>query len=359
MSEDLRAAEDALAEAASRNRLTKTATCNLNGAEKAAIVIGALGTEAAGPILEMLDESALRAFTAAMVRLRRVEPTVVRNVIAEFLDALREQDTVVRGGVGRAREVLQPYVNDGLLTRLLDDIDSPSTSNVWKKLGKVNEEALADFLAREHSQTAAVILSKLSSEHAAKVLNRLEPERAREVVLGITRAQSLDPNVIEAIGFSVSRDFLATNMHAAPRRNPAERVGAIMNFVTADTRDNVLGHFDDTQPEFAEEIRRKMFTFDDIPKRIAPRDVAMVVRETDRDQLLKALRHGQDLGSEAGEFILSNIASRIGDQLRGELAEIDKVRRKDGEQAEAAVVAAIRALEQRGELRMLALEEDS
>lgn len=358
MSEHLREAEEALAATAARSRLPSNPTQDLTGAEKAAIVIGALGTEAAGPILEMLDESALRSFTAAMARLRRVEPAIVRHVIAEFLDALREQDTIVRGGVSRAREVLQPHVNDGLLTRLLDDIDSPSTSNVWKKLGKVNEEALADFLAREHSQTAAVILSKLSSEHAAKVLNRLEPERAREVVLGITRTQSLDPNVIEAIGVSVSRDFLAANMHAAPRRNPAERVGAIMNFVTAETRDNVLGHFEDTQPEFAEEIRRKMFTFDDIPKRIAPRDVAMIVRETERDQLVRALRVAQDLGSEAGEFILSNIASRIADQLRGEMAEIDKVRRKDGEQAQAAVVAAIRVLEDRNELRMLALEEE-
>ncbi|MEL7173428.1 MAG: hypothetical protein AAFN05_10760, partial [Pseudomonadota bacterium] len=140
MSDDLRAAEEALAEAAARRRSPRDGSDGLNGAEKAAIVIGALGTEAAGPILEMLDESALRAFTAAMVRLRRVEPTVVRNVIAEFLDALREQDTIVRGGLNRTREVLQPYVNDGLLTRLLDDIDSPSTSNVWKKLGKVNEE---------------------------------------------------------------------------------------------------------------------------------------------------------------------------------------------------------------------------
>ncbi|MEO0763414.1 MAG: hypothetical protein AAFZ09_16685, partial [Pseudomonadota bacterium] len=182
----------------------------LDRAQKAAIVIGALGPEAAGPLLGAMDEGNLRSFTAAMARLQRVDHEIVRHVIAEFLDAIRQQDTIVRGGLGKAREVLEPYVAEGLLNRLLDDVDSPSASNVWKKLGKVSEEALAEFLAREHPQTAAVILSKLSSEHAGKVLNRLEPDRAREVVQGITRAQTLDTAVIEAIGVSVSRDFLAT-----------------------------------------------------------------------------------------------------------------------------------------------------
>ncbi|MEO1459722.1 MAG: FliG C-terminal domain-containing protein [Pseudomonadota bacterium] len=330
----------------------------LGRTEKAAIIIGALGVESAGPILAELDESALKSFTAAMARLRRVNPEVVRHVIAEFLDAIRQQDTIVRGGLNRAREVLEPHVNDTVLSRLLDDVDSPSVNNVWKKLSKVSEEALADFLAREHPQTAAVILSKLTSEHAARVLNRFEPDRAREIVLGITRTQSLDPNVIEAIGASVSRDFLAGNQHTGPRRNPAERVGSIMNFVSTETRDHVLGHIEEHQPEFAEEIRRKMFTFDDIPRRIAQRDIAAVVREADRDTLLRALRFAADNGSDATEFVLTSISSRVAEQLRGEMAEIDKVRRKDAENAQAAVVAIVRQLEARGELKLLAPEED-
>lgn len=330
----------------------------LDSAQKAAIVVAALGPEAAGPLLETLDEGSLRNFTAAMARIRRVDHEVVRHVIAEFLDAIRQQDSVVRGGLGTAREVLEPVINEGMLARLLDDVDSPSAANVWKKLGKVSEEALAEFLAREHPQTAAVILSKLSSEHAGKVLNRLEPERARDVVQGITRTQTLDSAVIEAIGVSVSRDFLATNQHAMPRRNPAERVGAIMNFVSAGTRDAVLDYFDEHQPDFAEEIRRKMFTFEDIPKRLAPRDMALLVREADRDLLLRALRHASEQASPALDFIFSGISSRVAEQFRMEMAEMEKPRRKDGEDAQTAVVAAIRALEGRGELRLLAPEEE-
>lgn len=330
----------------------------LNRQQKAAVIIGALGVEAAGPLLEQLDEGALRSFTAAMSTIRRIDPETVRHTIAEYLDAIRDQDVVVRGGITRAREVLEPHVNDSLLSRLLDDVDSPSVNNVWKKLSKVSEDALADFLAREHPQTAAVILSKLSSEHAAKVLNRLEPDRARDIVMGITRTQSLDPNVIEAIGVSVSRDFLAGIQHGTPRRNPAERVGAIMNYASTEIRDHVLRHIEDIQPEFAEEIRRKMFTFEDISRRIEPRDVPAVVRELERDVLLRALRYSSDQSGETVEFILKNISSRVAEQLRAEIQEIDKVRRRDGEIAQSAVVLKIRELEGRGELRLIALDDD-
>ncbi|MEM6489555.1 MAG: FliG C-terminal domain-containing protein [Pseudomonadota bacterium] len=358
------AAEAAAAAAASPPLATGTAkggksARQLTQSQKAAVVIVALGPEISGPILETLDEGALRNFTGAMARLGLIDADTVRLVIAEFLDAIHTHDSLVRGGLAAAREMLEPHIAEGLLTRILDDVDSPSASNVWKKLGKVNDDALAEYLSREHPQTAAVILSKLSSEHAGRVLNRFDPDRAREVVQGITRAQSLDVNVIEAIGASVSRDFLATNAHTAPRRDPAERVGAIMNYTSAETRDHILGYLEQHQPEFAEEVRRKMFTFNDIPKRMQPRDMAALVREVERETLLRALRYGQELGSEAFDFILSGISSRIAEQIRDEIRDIDKPRRKDGEAAQAAVVASVRALEARGELRLAAPDDDA
>jgi flagellar motor switch protein FliG len=348
---DVAAAAVAAMAPAAHRRLTRQ--------QKAAIIIGALGIDAAGPLLEQLDEGALRSFTAAMSSLRRVDPETVRHTIAEFLDAIRAEESVVRGGLNRAREVLEPHVTDNVLSRLLDDVDMPSVNNVWKKLAKVPEDALADFLAREHPQTAAVILSKLSSEHAAKVLNRFEPDRARDIVMGITRTQSLDPNVIEAIGVSVSRDFLAGIQHGTPRRNPAERVGAIMNLASTEIRDFVLDHIEEVQPEFAEEVRRKMFTFEDVPRRVEARDIATIVREVERDTMLRALRYSTDTAPEAVDFILGNISSRVAEQYRAEMAEIDKIRRRDGEAAQAEVVAKIRELEARGELRLLAPEEEA
>jgi flagellar motor switch protein FliG len=327
--------------------------------QKAAIIIGALGPEAAGPLLERLDEASLRGFAEGMAQLRRIEPETVSRTIREFLEELTRPTPRLAGGLKTARGMLEQHVDEGTLMRILDDVDVPSVHNVWRKLSRVDEDALAEFLKREHPQTAAVVLSKLSSELAARVLSRFEPDRARDVVLGITKTQSLDPRVIETIGASVSRDFLAGQNADGFRRNPAERVGAIMNFTAAEIRNHVLEHIAETQPDFAEEIKRKMFTFEDIPARVESRDVASLVREADRDALLRALAGARESAPEAAEFVLSNISSRMAEQLREELGEIGKVRRKESEAAQAEIIMTVRALVERGDMRLVVGEDDA
>ena len=257
--------------------------------QKAAVIIGVLGAEAAGPVLEQFDENSLRHFTHAMSGLKRIDATAVCATIAEFLTELQQDDDVIRGGLSQARGILEQHVAEGLLMRILDDADSPSAHNVWQKLAKVSDDALSEFLAREHPQTAAVVVSKFSPEHAARILNRMEPDLARDVVVGLSRAASLDQEVVEAIGDTMSRGFLATHANEDKRRDPADRVGAIMNYTSTSIRDHILSRIEAVQPDFAEEIRRKMFTVEDIPARVPKRAVATVVRSLDQDTLLKVL----------------------------------------------------------------------
>jgi flagellar motor switch protein FliG len=291
-----------------------------------------------------------------MSGLKRIDAAQVRATIAEFLAELDQDDEVVHGGLARARGLLEEHVAEGVLMRILEDAESPSAHNVWQMLAKVSDEALADFLAREHPQTAAVVVSKFNPEHAARILNRLDLELARDVVTGLSRVTSLDPHVIEAIGDAMSRDFLATHSDADRKRNPADRVGAIMNYTSPSIRDHILDHIEAEQPEFAEEIRRKMFTIEDIPARVPRRAVAAVVRSLDQEILLKALFVTKDSAPETGEFILSNISTRMSEQLREELGEITSVRRKEGERAQAEVIRVIRDLVARGEIELV--EED-
>ncbi len=333
-------------------------TAELTRRQKAAIVIGVIGPDAAGPILERLDEQSLRGFAEGMATLKRIGPETVTATIREFLAELDRAGTTIRGGLKIARDILERHVDAGTLSRILDGVDAPSVHNVWRKLGQVSEEALADFLRREHPQTAAVVLSKLSAEQAAAVLSRFPPDRARDVVLGITKTQSLDPKVIETIGASVSRDFLAGQNADGVRRDPAERVGAIMNFTAVDVRTHVLDQIAATNPDFAEEIKRKMFTFEDIPARVETRDVAAIVRAVEPEVLLRALVGARETAPEAADFILSNISSRMAEQIRDNMKEIGKVRRKDSEAAQNEIILTIRALVDRAEIRLVVPDEE-
>ena len=123
------------------------ASRRLTRKQKAAVIIGMLGADAAGPVLERLDETSLRHFTHAMSGLSRIDATQVRATIAEFIAELSPDEDTVRGGLSHAREVLEQHVAKGLLMRILDEAESLSSHNVWQKVAKIDDEALADFLA--------------------------------------------------------------------------------------------------------------------------------------------------------------------------------------------------------------------
>ncbi|MEM7060685.1 MAG: FliG C-terminal domain-containing protein [Pseudomonadota bacterium] len=329
----------------------------LTSREKAAVILGVLGTDAASPILEQMDEDTLRSFASAMSRLKRVSPETVMQTIAEFQYEVDRLDMTVMGGAPNAREMLRDAVNDATLTKIFDDIESPSVHNVWNKLAKVDDGALADFLMQEHPQTVAVVLSKLSVEQSARLIGHLDEDRAREVVTGLTKTSKLDPQIIETIGTAVSRSFLENQRGSASGFKPADRIGAIMNYAPGNIRQSVLAYLDETQPEFSDKVKRKMFTFQDIPKRLEKRDIAAVVRAVDGDVLLTALVGAGSNAADTRDFILASISSRVAEQLRADMAEVGKVKIREAEEAQNAILAVIRELETNAQIMLVPLDD--
>lgn len=334
-----------------------TTPARLTQAQKAAIIIGVIGADAAGPIVEQMDENMMRNFAAAMSTLKKIEPDEVHEIISEFVTELDKFSETVRGGIGRARELMQDYVAEAVLNQIMNEVDSPASNNVWKRLATTDEQALAEFLSREHPQTAAVVLSKLPAEQAAKVLGRLDAETARDMVFGLTKAASLETNVVDAIGYSVSEDFLANIRGGGSRYKPAERIGSIMNYTTGEIRQAVLGFLEQTQPELSEAVKGSMFTFQDIHERIQPRDMVAIVRNTEQEILLRALKGAEDNAPASLDFVFSSISSRMAEQLRESLGEFDKVKIREAEEAQQAILKVIRDLEAAGELKLIEIED--
>ncbi len=137
-----------------------------------------------------------------------------------------------------------------------------------------------------------------------------------------------------------------------------ERVGAILNFSPAATRDDVLDGLEETDAEFASQVRNAIFTFADVPDRISATDIAKVTRAVDPAQLVMALAGARDKDAATAEFILSNMSKRMAESLREEIAELGKVKLKDAEAAMTAVVIAIRELVDAGEITLVQPEEE-
>ncbi len=282
---------------------------------------------------------------------------MVVATIQEFLIDFAQFDMTVSGGLNNARSLLKDYVPEATLTRIMDDIDTPSAHNVWQKLTAVDNQALAEFLAREHPQTAAVVMSKLSAEHAADILGRLPSERAREIVVGLKRTTSMDSNVVEAIGESVSKDFLEHYRGGGTSVKPEERIGMIMNYTSGEIRQAVLDFLGEKQPDFLEAVKARMFTFGDIQDRIEKRDITAIVRAADPDDLLKALVGAQETYPKTFEFIMSSLSSRVAEQMKEEISESGKVKVREAEEAQNAVLKVIRAMEAAKEIQLIVVDE--
>jgi len=137
-----------------------------------------------------------------------------------------------------------------------------------------------------------------------------------------------------------------------------DRMGAILNFATADLRDDVLGALDERDVEFADGVRKAIFIFAHIPARIEPRDVPKIVRELDQATLVRALAAPSEADAMAADFILSNLSQRMSDGLREEREALGKPRAKDVEEAMTEVVSAIRRLQEDGQLVLKMPQDD-
>ena len=201
-------------------------------------------------------------------------------------------------------------------------------------------------------------LSKLKVSKAAEVLGLMPGDKARRLAFAMGQTGKVGPTTVARIG-----DALIAQLDSeAPRAfegGPVERVGAILNFSPSTTRDDVLDGLDKEDREFANEVRKAIFTFVNIPERIDPRDVPKITREVEQTVLITALAaaQGKEKETKAAEFILSSMSQRLAQQMRDEMETLGKVRAKDGEDAMNEVVTAIRAMEADGKLMLVAGED--
>lgn len=331
-------------------------TMSLTLAEKAAIVIVALGPDSASSVLGDLGPQRIRSFARAMNDMPSVPAETVDAVLAEFLDLLEETKSI-SGGAEETRRFLSDVLELDEVQQIMTDLETNRRS-VWSSLTEVDDARVAEFLETEHPQVAAIALTRLTSVKAARVLESLNPEVAREIVLRMGPATATDDSVAARIGEVIERDFLVSARESQNQANPANLIAAVMNHVPTETRENLLGHMSAEKPVLAKEVEKVMFTFDHITERVNPRDVSLLMKAMDETTLLRALKAGGDAGPRTTDFFFDNISKRLAERLREDLDALEAPKKKEGEAARAEVVAVITDLRDRGDVKMISMDPE-
>ncbi|TYP81600.1 MULTISPECIES: flagellar motor switch protein FliG [Maritimibacter] len=326
--------------------------------QKAAVIVRLLLAEGIELKLADLPEELQTELAQQMSSMRFIDRVTLKSVVDEFVEEIESVGLSFPGGLEGALNVLDGTISPATVARIRKAKGFNFTGDPWETIAGLDPSRLLPVLEEESVEVGAVLLSKLKVSTAADLLGRLPGPRARKLAYAISLTGSVEPAVVDRIGRAIAEQLDAQPLKAFSD-GPVERVGAILNFSPAATRDDVLEGLDAEDQAFAEEVRKAIFTFANIPDRIDARDVPKITRDVDPAVLITALAGamGGPL-APAAEFILGAMSKRMADQLREEIANVGKVKPKEAEEAMGTIVSTIRELEAAGEVLLLAGDDD-
>ena len=329
----------------------------LTSREKAAIIVRLLLAEGAPVPLTALPDHMQAALTEQMASMRVVDRDTLSAVVQEFLGQLESIGLSFPGGLDGALSMLDGHISPSAASRLRRMAGNSGRIDPWDRIVPMPAERLLPVLEDEAVEVGAVMLSKLPVDKAADLLGRLPGDKARRVAHAVSLTGNIDPETVRRIGLS-----LAAQLDAQPPRAfevmPEQRVGAILNVTPAAVRDAVLDGLSAEDAAFADKVRKAIFTYAHIPARIAPRDIAKVVRVVDQAAMVTALAGSTGPLEPVAEFILANMSQRMAQSLRDEIGTRGKVKEKEAEAAQSAVIDAVRKLVAEGEMTLVKDDED-
>ncbi len=328
----------------------------LTGPKKVAILLRALGEEYASEILRMLSEEEVQKITEEMLKLSIIPKKIVKEVLDEFV-SLSRQDVLTGSGYEFIYKILTnvfgPAKANAIMERLKIFVKATGGSDVSMGiLHDLDAQSIANFIKKEHPQTMAVVLAYLEPKKALEVLQFLPKDIYAEVLERIARLDRLAPGVVDEIGIVLDEEY--RTIGGTRRVGGVSALAEIVMNAPPGLEKELLERIERQNPELAEEIKQRMFTFDDIVK-IHDRYISVILREIDREVLLKALKGASE---SVKRKILGAMSERARKVLQEELETMPPVRRIDVEKAQQEILKVIRRLEQQGEIVVPRGKED-
>ncbi len=326
--------------------MAKAGGKSLNGKERSAILMVALGNEVAADIYKKLDDSTIEIVTLEIANLRKVTPEMRLEVLKEAQEMLLAREYMSRGGVEYARDILERALGPERAQSLLSRITASLQVRPFDFMRHTDPQQLLGFIQGEHPQTIALILSYLEPEQAAQVIGGLAASLQAEVAKRIARMDRITPEVLREVERVLERKLSTVMGQDFTLAGGIDAIVNIINNADRATERNIMEHLEENDPELAEEIKRRLFVFEDISK-MDDRSLQRVLREVEMKELGLALKGATE--ELRGKFF-RNMSKRAAEMLKEDMDYMGPVRVRDVEESQQKVVNVVRALEDTGEI---------
>lgn len=325
---------------------TQENTSEISGTSKAAILLIALGPEKSAKVFKHLKEEEIEQLTLEIANTRSVSPQMKEDVLNEFYQVCLAQQYIAEGGIGYAKELLEKALGTEQAEQVIKRLTSSLQVRPFEFVRKTDPAQLLNFIQDEHPQTIAMILSYLSPAQSAMILGALTPEKQADVAKRIAMMDRTSPDVIKEVERVLERKLASLLNQDYTIVGGVDAIVDILNTVDRGTEKHIMESLEIEQPELADEIRKKMFVFEDILL-LDDRAIQRVLRDVDNNDLGIALKGANE---EVQNVIFKNLSKRLSAMIKEDMEFMGPVRMKDVEEAQQKIVGIIRKLEDSAEI---------
>ena len=318
----------------------------LTGLQKAAILLIALGPERSALIFQHLKEEEIEDLTLEIANTRSVTPQTKEEVINEFYGVCLAQQYIAEGGINYAKELLEKALGNEKALDVIGKLTASLQVKPFEFIRKTEASQLLNFIQDEHPQTIALILSYLNPGQAALIISALPPDRQSDVAKRIAMMDRTSPDVIKEVEKILESKLSSLVNQDYTIIGGVDAVVDILNTVDRSTEKHIMETLEIDEPELADEIRKKMFVFEDILL-LDDRAIQRVLRDVDNSDLAVALKGANE---EVQTAIFNNLSKRLALMIREDMEFMGPVRMKDVEEAQQKIVNTIRRLEDASEI---------
>jgi len=318
----------------------------LTGRQKAAIFLVTLGSEISSEIFKHLREDEIEQLTFEIARLETIDPQDRDMVLQEFQELMMAQDFISSGGIDYAREILEKSLGAQKAVDIINRLTSSLQVRPFDFIRRTDPAHLLNFIQQEHPQTIALILAYLEPQKASVILGSLPHEIQSDVAKRIATMDRTSPEVLREVERVLEKKLSTLSSEDYTAAGGVESIVDILNLVDRSTEKTIIESLEEDDPELAEEIKKRMFVFEDIVL-LDDRAIQKVLREVDTNELAKALK---SVDSEVQDKIYRNMSKRAATLLKEDMEYMGPIRLKDVEEAQQKIVAIIRKLEEQGEI---------
>ena len=318
----------------------------LTNRKKAAILLVALGADAASQIFQHLTPDEIEYLSVEVARMGRVNAHLRESVVEEFHELCVAQEFIAEGGMDAAREMLMSAFGEEKASLIVSRVLQALQVMPFDFLKKADASQITTFIQNEHPQTIALILAYLQPAQSAAILSGLPQDLRAEVARRIATLDKTPPEVIREVEAVLQKKLSSVVTTDFSHAGGVKSLVEVLNYVDRSTEKTILESLSENNPEIAEEVKKNMFVFEDIIL-LDDRAIQLVLKEVDTKELAVALK---GVGEATQARIFKNMSERAAAMMKEEMEFMGPVRLRAVEESQQRIVGIIRKLEEAGEI---------